>query len=286
MPWTPVECPEQLVGRHETSSFDWKQTYNFDLPTTTFEVAKDVAALASAMGGTVLVGGVEGGGERRGMVGRLANVELPGRMVTQISDAVRQHTRPLPVFEPRVITLTPAEQSSVLGRDGEAQNVSVVAVNVQPLPFGPVAVRACDDTGRVIANAYRFPIRGGEGTRFLQPEELALHYSAHERKISVLLHRIPKASSREVPRPEVRVIDMTRQGLMRQLVTLDEERMMVIFGLSHVESNPGPESGPKAHVPYAFVSAVWQDEFDVWSVHVNGFVFGHLADPTRPQFMP
>jgi len=190
-----------------SASFDWKQTYDLTKPTTQFEVAKDVAALAGAMGGTIVIGAAEGGGARKGMAGAFMSVADPATVVKKVSAAVTQQSRPLPVFEPRVLTLSRDEQRAVLEREPDADYITLVAVNVYPLASGPVGVRSCDENGKVVPEAWRFPMRGGEGTRWLLPEELALYFSAHERKIAVLLRRIPGADAPEpAPRPQIVVV--------------------------------------------------------------------------------
>jgi hypothetical protein len=46
-----VEQSKDLEGKNETTTCDFKSEYDFTKPTTVFEVAKDVAAFDSAMGG-------------------------------------------------------------------------------------------------------------------------------------------------------------------------------------------------------------------------------------------
>ena len=108
MSWKPTDDYLELANRHETSTFDWKRPYDLNDPTTVFEMAKDVAALASAMGGTVAVGTVEGKGDKKGRIVALQSVANPGLFETKLGDAVRRRCRPLPVWRTKHIELDSA----------------------------------------------------------------------------------------------------------------------------------------------------------------------------------
>jgi len=282
MAWSPVESAAHLVGKHETLTFDWKATYDFADPTTAFEVAKDVAAFASAVGGTILIGAHEGGGPRRGMVGAFASVTAPGELVTRVTQSVNQNTRPLPIFEPRIIRLSVDDQRQVLEREpDETAEVIVVAVNVRPTASGFVAVRVCRPDGAVIADAFKFPIRGGERTRCLLPEELALYQDAHERKVAVLLHQIPAVDRAQGAGLRVRLYDDTgATNQLRDVVRIDEEHKILVLMLD------GLHETLTANIPFAFIRTVWRDELGEWCIFVEGRVFHDIADASRPQFIP
>lgn len=75
VPITATNAATALVAAHERSVLDFKRTYDFGEPSTVYELAKDVAAFANHLGGTILgffrlTGGSDRGIDRRSGRGR------------------------------------------------------------------------------------------------------------------------------------------------------------------------------------------------------------------------
>jgi hypothetical protein len=107
---------------------------------------------------------------------------------------VRLYCLPVPLVDAIEIPLEASEVAQILGRSAAA--TSVVAINVPPMLNTPVgclscsdecaqcenASQACASKGKAIADAFRFPIRTIETTRFLRPDELARTMNVTERR--------------------------------------------------------------------------------------------------------
>ena len=170
--------------------FDLKRTYDLADPLTVFEIAKDVVAFANNVGGTILVGAIEGSGDKKGRAVRFSGV-VSGPLVQALERAVAM-CLPVPIVAPEVIALSEDDQQRLLGARGTAP-VEVLAINVPPMLSAPVGAPVCDSTGKRIDNAYRFPVRRVEGTRYLRPEELVFYMNSRERQVLLQLEGIPAA---------------------------------------------------------------------------------------------
>jgi len=282
MTWTPILSPAQLVGIHESSVFDAKQTYDLTLAETPFEMAKDVAAMASAMGGTVLVGAIEGRDATKGRIVAFKDVTDSGKLIAALSQAVARRCRPLPVFNPIELRIDRTAQRAILAREPASESVNLLAINIWPLPSGPVGVEASDARGQILEFAYRFPLRRGEKTEYLRPEELALHLSPHERRIAILLRQIPNTDRLAEAPVEVRLFDLRVhpaaqhfQGRKVKLVAIDDHFQHAV--LDDVANR-------RANVPFTFIKTIWQSSDGDWCLHVDGTV--HYSESASGNFHP
>lgn len=170
--YTPIvslaDLPPVGEGR-ESATLDLKQTVQPDKPD---EGAKDIAAFANHFGGTLLVGAVEGPG---GAIERYSPMreEVSERIRAMYSRAVAQLCSPRPIVRTHVIAI---------------EGGNVIACNVDPVLVGLVGVRA-DPQG----HSWRFPIRTGKDTFFLDPEHLAMYFEPKLRRHVMLLERIGKS---------------------------------------------------------------------------------------------
>ena len=290
MSWTPITSPSQLVGAHEHSSFDAKRSYsNADPDARKEEMCKDIAAFATAMGGTLVVGAAEQGGR----IVALPGVENVRRLQEDISKAVQSLCFPTPSFADRVVAINANWRELILGRPGASEpDVDLLVLNIYPMPAGPVAVRAVRDR-----DLYRFPIRVGDQTEFLDPARLSLYMNTHDRQIALLLHeilqddalptvRFPDAQDSKgavVPGERgrhVEVFDRRRlegsAACTRILKRLDERHMVAVFDAGHLG-----EGEVEAHVPLTFVRAVWNDPREGWSIALEGSLFRPLTTSKR-----
>jgi hypothetical protein len=301
MPWEPITNAEQLVNRFESSTLDFKTTYDLAKPGIRYDIAKDVAAFANAFGGTLVVGAVEA----EGRAVRLPGVANVAALTREVAAAVLQYCVIVPSTpEDHAITITPVDAARILAASGAtppAADVVLVTLNVRPDPRGPIGVRPFDAErvpdgvfactaeqwreeqerarrGRPMADAYRFPLRIDDQTRFLDPTELPMWMNSHERRVAIQLRAI------EVGQP---VRAFQRMGMqlqstatrMLKLLELDEANMIAIFDCTDMTVD-----GP-VHIPLTFIVGVWQDGADShWHLAVNGALYPR--DPRDPARQP
>lgn len=169
--WSPINHSDQLPseGTLEQAWLDFKAQ-----PTNeAHERAKDVAAFANAMGGTLIVGAAE----QNGTLVRYVPITTAqaNQVVRDYHEAVRDRVRPAPIFE-----------THTLDREGG----KVVVVNVQPFPGQAVAVELKRPDETKLPDAFRFPVRVGTQTDFITPEQLPMFFDAKVRRIAIALEYI------------------------------------------------------------------------------------------------
>ena len=266
--WDPITTVEQLVAIFEKSDLDLKRRYDLALAKTPYDIAKDVSAFASAAGGTIVVGADESGGRVAGLPGVAEAPEL----VREIGKAIQTFCSPWPLYQEKVLTLSPADYARVLpGSSNAPAAVDLLVVNVGPDVRGPIGVRPKNDKGNPIKDAYAFPVRVGEQTDWLRPDQLAMWMNSHERRIAIRLRAIASAAM-------ICAFHEQRsdegEWLTLLLERVDEEQGVAVFSQSG-------RGGIAAHVPLAFVLAAWRDPVQgVWSVKVDGTIFPASAGMT------
>jgi hypothetical protein len=278
IPWSQSNALSLAANAHEKTVLDLKTRYDLANLTSAFELAKDMAAFANALGGTVLVGASEHSdllGRKTGRIEAFVPNIDDQTLIKAATTAARDLCQPPITVEPEVIKLAVSEQASVVRRP-LSQDATLVALNVHPLVASPCAAAACDAAGVRIANAYRFPLRFLEGTKWLKPEELAFHMNSHERRIYLLLAQMPRDQ-------QIQVWDKGQGALgakrLAKLVDVDAERMIVKLEFA------GSDYKVVAHVPLVFVTAVWLDEKDVSNIDVRG-AFNVVRHNGGPPFVP
>ncbi len=107
----PITTVDQLVAQFERSTFDYKTTYDLRKPGVRYHIAKDVAAFATAFGGTIVVGVVETGGKAIEVSGV---ADVPG-LLAEVARALQTHCVPVPPTpEEHAIIVTPADAVKLL----------------------------------------------------------------------------------------------------------------------------------------------------------------------------
>ncbi len=174
--FVPIRDPAQLpkpgaADAVEGHVLDFK-SWHVGKSYSALEVAKDVAAFANASGGVLIYGADPDGLKLKQYRGPpQADAEL---WVKRVDEIVQQRCAPPPIIEPRAMS------------DPEGKSW-VVVVNAHPSTGQAVGVRvlAKDDewldpeTGKPARqvkgeDAFLFPMRAGEGTRWLNPEQIAM----------------------------------------------------------------------------------------------------------------
>lgn len=276
-PWSQSNAAALASTAHEKTVLDLKTRYDLENAKHPFEIAKDLAAFANALGGTVLVGVSEKSDELGRKTGRIESF-VPAQdeqaLIKVATVAARDLCRPSITVEPEVIKMSVAEQGQLVSKPLSRDTV-LIAFNVHPLLASPAGVAACDASGARIPDAYRFPLRFLEGTKWLHPEELAFHMNSHERRMYLLLAGLPR--DRAVlawDKGEGKTVSGAKRPV--RIADLDAERSIVKLELS-------PQI--VACVPLTFVSAVWLDENDQANIDVNGALKG-AGTYRGPRFVP
>lgn len=223
-----------------------------------FELAKDVAALANATGGVILVGAIEDGA-----TGHLHSyAPMPEGEARETAEAynraVRDRCAPPPLLD-----------ASVLAQEGEF----VVAVNVWPYPGQPVGVRSATST-----DTFAFPLRVGVHTRFLRPEQLPMLMHPAGRRAWILLESIPPTD-----RANVSLTDAENIAINVELTGVEPLKNTVEFIVRSYRD--------RLHIPLDAIGSVWLTETGAWCVTLEGVLESESAyDSTsgvhygRPRF--
>jgi hypothetical protein len=254
-----IVSPQDLpaIGARESPTLDFKRELAPDAPP--FEAAKDVAAMASAYGGVLLVGAVED--RATGKLVRWKPMALADaqRVVATVEQAAQQRCLPVPLVN---VVAIPHP-------DGDF----VVAVNVFPTLDQPVGVRTKGDPSLGWGDdAYVFPVRLSTRTSFLRPDQLAMLMNPEVRRVIILLHEIPMG-------PSPRVVEIHFAGFRRSAA--DVAQMSVsrfVLGDVILDENVvilHPTTGERAYtgralrVPLDDIEAVWKGTM-TWSLRLRG----------------
>lgn len=188
----PITKPEQLPPEqvaYETAVFDMKKQVKrkaMDDPTSSrvrfdkFEMAKDVAAFANSLGGTILIGAAED--KARGVLGKYFPMTEADtkELKDAYGEAVKERCSPAPLLD-----------ANPIQKDGGF----VLAVNVWPFPGQPVAVMLRGDkTDGYGDPAWVFFHRVGDDAKPIKPEQLAMLMIPELRRKMILVDSIPQSS--------------------------------------------------------------------------------------------
>jgi hypothetical protein len=229
----------------------------------TFEIAKDVAMFANALGGTILVGAKE---DRTKHVldsyEPMTDVEA-GALTQAFDTAVQDRCSPRPRFD-----------CDRVPKDGGV----LLAVNVEPFPGQPVGVyaKADKEDGWGGSDAWAFPYRTGTQCIFTRPEHLPMLIDPRARRTAILLEKIPVEH-----RGQVRVYALNARGPINPnsamyyprpvtLQAIDLFANTVVLGLHH--SGDGTGMPKEIRVPLDDVDSVWQASSDLWAVRLRGAI--------------
>ncbi len=245
--WTPILNPDQLpeLGAREQTWLDFKGAPANDRR----EFAKDIAAMANALGGSLIIGAVGGS--------TLVRYELLTEDSAKVTanayeEAARDWLRPKPVVSTQVL---------------EREQGFVVVVNVEPF-LGQVVglcVVSKDSKLEKKDNAFQFPIRVGSHTVYLTPEQLPMFADPKIRRIALSLHHA-KDQPVEIHQRLVRggagslIIDAS-------LGAVDDDANSVTFvNVKYAQSAPAKD----IRVPLDFIVGACCGTNGKWQVYLEG----------------
>jgi hypothetical protein len=169
----------------ERAVMDWKAV-DVDTP---FHKAKDVAAFANHLGGTLLIGACEKDGQLGAYKGMSPAAAADVR--NGYSKAIKDKCQPHPAVDFEEYP-APSDHAK-----------RIVAINVWPsLLLIGVEIAAHKPTEGYGGTSFVYPVRSGTDTTFLGPGQIAMYMTPHVRRIAVLLSKVPKGTVVRVKRPE------------------------------------------------------------------------------------
>jgi hypothetical protein len=258
---------EALAHSTEGHSLDFKERVD---PEQWWELAKDIAAFANHVGGTILVGASEQANGAAVLFG-VTSADA-SRLAREYENAAKDKCRPRPLVG---IEQIPIENGKV-----------VVAVNVEPFPLALVGAMfyAPDKNGKPqTCDAWRFAVRVGKHNVPLQPDQIAMFMEPRTRRIVTLLERIPEPQRTSVILVYVPGNGGIAHSLPIQLIGVDVMQNALTF----TESRGGIQGNHR--VPLDDVEAVWEGKRGEWQIKVGGYLdYGEKRDRyvSRPSSMP
>jgi hypothetical protein len=216
--------------------------------TSTFEMAKDIAAFANHLGGTLLIGAIEQGEVLRQYHG--VPSKITGQVITDYQTAVANRCWPRPVIDPELYQ-HPSDSTK-----------NIIALNVQPsLDLVSVSLKGDKAFEGYGGDAYVFPVRSGNLTRYLIPGQIAMFMTPQIRRVAVMIARIPSHATVNIVEERINTFKGTRtlQSHERRFVTLSEEDNLVTF----LDAAP---SEAAHHIPLDLIRSVYRDANGKWQI--------------------
>jgi Putative DNA-binding domain len=283
MPWEPITTVEQLIARFENSTLDYKVTYDVAQRATRADLASDVAAFSNAFGGTIVVGVHELGGKAV----KLEGVADVSKLLVELKTALLQHCVPVPSTpEEHEIVVAPEHATRLLvpRAAAPATPVTLVTLNVRPDPRGPIGVRHYDENRKEpgpVKDAFRFPVRVDDHTRFIDPTELPMWMNSHERRVAIFLREALGGARELSVRAHYRKGDNQQQRHESDLHLSDVDEAHAC-----VTVRQGVGAGAGVTVPFAFIVAVWPRSAGSWSIAIQGSMFAQQGADSVLVFRP
>ncbi len=231
----------------EVDTFDAKIDYA-DKHKQDFEVAKDVAAFANHLGGSIVVGL----NEHTAKVEPL-KLDRAKKLISTFEEQVRQRCSPRPTIEP---VLLPVDGGHIL------------VINVEPFIGQPVGVLVRKvETTLGLEDVYQFPVRRGSRTTSLTPEVLPMYMLPEIRRWAILLSAAQDAAC-EVNVNNGRGSNEVVKGTVLGVFPEDNAFEFRINSGMRGDEKPG-----SIRVPFDSVQCIWRRDGD-WKIEVAGLLAG------------
>jgi|SRR5450631_1266609 len=171
------------IGTHEDQELDFKARLNTkDKKTDYLELAKDIAAMANAYGGTIIIGACE---DPKGVLSiyKPLTEEDAVFACNEYKTAQRDRLRPAVVVVPK---MEPQGEGFLVFVHVEPSMGQAIGVHFTP------KVDVAPET-KEPPEIYGFPLRVGDNTTWLQPEQLPMLMIPELRRTMLLLREIGNA---------------------------------------------------------------------------------------------
>jgi len=221
-------------------------------------LAKDVAALANTVGGSIIVGAATQGQRLIGYPG------IPEQLVKAAGEnyekAAAQRCRPGPILKTQ-----PLRTSS---------GCMVLVVNVWMSPVAPVGVNIRQKRAPLTDDAWAFPHRVGSQTAFFTPDQLGAVENMTGRRTAALLLGIPKGEWNQVRVSVIQAASPPNLRLSGRLEAVSLGENVAQFAVCP----PGGKFLP-LQVPLDWILTVWRDALhNKWEVVLDARVFAQRED--------
>ena len=255
---------EALAASTEGRSVDFKATAD---PAAWWELAKDIAAFANHVGGTILVGAAEQPDGTATLFGIAPEAAKP--LAREYENASRDKCKPRPLSTVDPITLSSGKV--------------VLAVNVDPYPLALVGAMfyALNRNGEPeTCDAWRFPVRVDKHNVPLQPDQIAMFMEPRTRRMVTLLEGVmssPEPPPQSIP-PQRHVYlhyVLPTGGLTPPvpitLLSVDVLQNAFAFSAARMGSGRG-RTEHTYRAPLDDVEAVWLGREGQWQIRVSGYL--------------
>lgn len=253
--FTPYKPPRALpaVGDgFEHATLDLK--VRADL-TKSFHLAKDVAAFANHLGGTLIIGAQEKNSRVE------AYVPMPEADANKTQDAfskeVAQRCSPKPLID--------------FGRYKNANGDVILTVLVSPSVGQPIGVKVVADKaagGYGGDDAYAFPIRSGSDTSFLLPEQLAMYMLPELRKLEILLSPVKDGDT-------IKLHGVAKEGPGAPYEVKFKKLDVANGSVTIEKATAGGKETKLVALPLDAIRGVWKA--DCWHVAMHGHILNDHA---------
>ncbi len=255
----------------ERSDIDFK---NGQAPKPSIEHAKDIAALANTIGGSIIIGAETNGTIVVGYPG-IADV-VASELPNAFEQSASERCRPVPKVVCQVIRR--------VGRQ------PLVVVNVWPSPLAPVGVSIHGQQikgAELMEKAWAFPVRVGSQTPYLAPDQFGSLESVSARRSAALLLSIPSEQRGQIKviwsRPNGGPIvgkPYTVHSLTGSLSDVVPSENVVHFSIGSRDGEKGPLA-----LPLDWIDTVWRDQQAAeWVVQTSAVI--EKDEVGRPNYRP
>jgi hypothetical protein len=254
------------VGTRESPQLDFKAVVNRHAGKIDyFELAKDIAAMASAYGGAILIGAIEDASTGCLVKFKGMSESAAKEVVAAYEQAARDHCLPQPLVDHDAL---PHVDGLVVAIYVHAVLDRVVGVKVTPIEahrFGSPSL------------AYVFPVRLSTHAIAFTPEKLPMLMNPQIRRIAILLESIPVADRNEVRlhwEPYRRGNNETPALVLSRcrLEAIGDGGAVVDIDANAVRMELVEPNNPRGHFQFPLddVQSVWRDIHGQWCVRVAG----------------
>jgi hypothetical protein len=238
-----------LAGSTEGRSLDFKGRVD---TSEWWEMAKDIAAFANHVGGTILVGASEQPDGTATFFG--IDQQDAVDAAREYENVAKDKCNPRPLVVPDPIALP--------------SGPIVLAVNVDPYPLAPVGAMFYErnkNGAPVTCDAWRFPLRVGKHNVPLQPDQIAMFMEPQIRRTAILLEGIPGAARAKVKLVWVGWWDDKGRPNMSEIE-------VVMNGVDVAANVLSVSRGSDARIPLDDVESVWEAQGGLWAFRVCGAI--------------
>jgi len=242
------------IGAHESPTLDFKGASTIASGANgLFDAAKDIASMASAYGGVLMIGAIED--STTGELSRWRTMTQQDAQAVRAAyeQVARDRCVPVPLVDPVVIPHPAGDY--------------VVAVNIFPVLHQPVAVKTKNEPGHGRpVDTWFYAVRLSTHAIEFKPDQLAMLMNPQIRRILILLENIPASARNNVLAAWVGHTLNTSGAHMATApvsivkIDLDSNALhLKDIGTSQVDQ-----------VPLDDVETVWETQPGQWCVRLSG----------------